>query len=122
MLSMDHLHDHQTGWFKWASSAFLMLLILNGYVMKLLSARKERRKDKEKANHMKKNILQYRVEGMTCDHCKAKVENGLKELDGVSEAMADRTNNLVSVEAEEITEQQIREAIERMGYSYTGKV
>ncbi len=122
MLSMDHLHDHQTGWFKWASSAFLMLLILNGYIMKLLSARKERRKDKEKANNMKKNILQYRVEGMTCDHCKATVENGLKELDGVSEAMADRTNNLVSVQAEGITEQQIREAIERMGYSYTGKV
>ncbi len=71
---------------------------------------------------MKKNILQYRVEGMTCDHCKATVENGLKELDGVSEAMADRTNNLVSVQAEGITEQQIREAIERMGYSYTGKV
>jgi hypothetical protein len=122
MLSMDHLHDHQTGWFKWASSAFLMLLILNGYVMKLLSARKERRKDKEKANNMKKNILQYRVEGMTCDHCKATVENGLKDLEGVTEAMADRANSLVSVEAEGITEQQVREAIERMGYSYTGKV
>jgi uncharacterized membrane protein YraQ (UPF0718 family)/copper chaperone CopZ len=122
MLSMDHLHDHQTGWFKWASSAFLMLLILNGYVMKLLSTRKERRKDKEKANNMKKNILQYRVEGMTCDHCKATVENGLKDLEGVTEAMADRANNLVSVQAEGITEEQIREAIERMGYSYTGKV
>jgi uncharacterized membrane protein YraQ (UPF0718 family)/copper chaperone CopZ len=122
MLSMDHLHDHQTGWFKWASSAFLMLLILNGYVMKLLSARKERKKDKEKANNMKKNILQYRVEGMTCDHCKATVENGLKDLEGVTEAMADRANSLVSVEAEGITEQQVREAIERMGYSYTGKV
>ena len=59
---------------------------------------------------------------MTCDHCKATVENGLKELEGVSEAMADRVNKLVSVESEGITEQQIKEAIERMGYSYTGKV
>jgi uncharacterized membrane protein YraQ (UPF0718 family)/copper chaperone CopZ len=122
MLSMDHLHDHSTGWFKWTSSAILVLLIMNGYVMKFLSVQKERRIDKQKANNMSKNILQYRVEGMTCDHCKATVENGLKELEGVSEAMADRVNKLVSVESEGITEQQIKEAIERMGYSYTGKV
>jgi len=120
--SLTHLHDHSTGWFKWTSSAILVLLIMNGYIMKFLSDQKERRMDKQKAKNMSKNIMQYRVEGMTCDHCKAKVENGLKELEGVSEAMADRANNLVSIETEGITEQQVREAIEGMGYSYTGKV
>ncbi|MCK4991206.1 MAG: heavy-metal-associated domain-containing protein, partial [Bacteroidales bacterium] len=82
----------------------------------------ERRKDKAKAINMKNDILQYRVEGMTCDHCKATVENGLKDLQGVKEVMADRANNLVSVQAESITEQQIRETIEKMGYRYSGKV
>jgi uncharacterized membrane protein YraQ (UPF0718 family)/copper chaperone CopZ len=120
--SLTHVHDHQTGWFKWASSAFLVLLILNGYFMKLISAQKEKRKDKEKANIMEKNILQYRVEGMTCDHCKATVENGLKDLQGVSEVLADRSNNQVTVQAESVSENKIKECIEKLGYRFAGKV
>jgi len=122
MPSNAHVHDHQTAWFKWASSAILLLLILNGYLMKIISAQRERRKDKAKVINMKNNILQYRVEGMTCDHCKATVENGLKDLEGVSEVMADRSNNLVSVQAETISEKQIQEAIEKMGYRYLGRI
>ena len=120
--SLTHVHDHQTGWFKWASSAFLVLLIMNGYFLKLISAQKERRKDKEKANIMEKNILQYRVEGMTCDHCKATVENGLKDLQGVSEVLADRSNNQVTVQAESVSENQIKETIEKLGYRFAGKI
>lgn len=120
--SLTHVHDQQTGWFKWASSAFLVLLILNGYFMKLISAQKERRKDKEKANIMEKNIVQYRVEGMTCDHCKATVENGLKDLQGVSEVLADRSNNQVTVQAESVSENQIKETIEKLGYRFAGKI
>jgi len=117
-----HSHDHPTGWFLWSSSAILVLLIMNGYLMKLISAQKERRNDREKANNMKMNILQYRVEGMTCDHCKATVEKGLKDLEGVTEVIADRANNQVSVQAETVSDNQIREAIEKMGYGYAGKV
>jgi len=121
MPSIAHVHDHETGWLKWASSAILLLLIINAYLMKLISAQKERKKDKAKAINMKDNILVYRVEGMTCDHCKATVENGLKGLEGVSEVIADRTNNLVSVQAANVSEQQISETIEKLGYRYVGK-
>jgi len=95
--------------------------MINAYLMKLISAQKERKKDKAKAINMKDNILVYRVEGMTCDHCKATVENGLKGLEGVSEVIADRTNNLVSVQAAKVSEQQISETIEKLGYRYVGK-
>lgn len=117
-----HLHEHPAGWFKWASSAVLVLLILNGYLMKLISARKERRTDKQKAEIMKKDIVQYKVEGMTCDHCKATVEKGLKDLEGVTEVIADRQNSRVSVQAESVTESQIKEAIEKLGYGFAGKL
>jgi uncharacterized membrane protein YraQ (UPF0718 family)/copper chaperone CopZ len=119
--SVVHLHEHPAGWFKWASSAVLVLLILNGYLMKLISAGKERRTDKEKAEKMKKDIMQYKVEGMTCDHCKATVERGLKDLEGVTEVIADRQNGRVSIQAESVSELQIKEAIEKLGYGFAGK-
>jgi copper chaperone CopZ len=71
---------------------------------------------------MEKNILQYRVEGMTCDHCKATVENGLKDLQGVSEVLADRLNNRVTVQAESVSDNQIKETIEKLGYRFAGKL
>ena len=122
--SLTHMHegDHHTGWFGWASSAILVLLMINGYVMRLISNRRERRNDREKADSMTKNIIQYKVEGMTCDHCKAKVEQGLKDMPGLTEVIADRANNLVSVQTELLTDDRIREAIEKLGYKYAGKL
>lgn len=117
-----HSHDHQTGWFSWAASALLVLLIMNGYLIKLISNKKERKNDQEKANSMKANILNYRVEGMTCDHCKATVEKGLKDLQGVSEVIADRANNQVTVQAESVSDDQIKEAVEKLGYKFAGKL
>lgn len=117
-----HLHEHTTGWFTWTSSALLVLLIVNGYVMKIVKNQKERRSDREKTNSMKTNILQYKVEGMTCDHCKATVETGLKDLEGVSEVIADRTMNQVTIQSESITDNQIRETIEKLGYRFEGKI
>jgi len=122
MPSLEHMHEHSTGWFKWTSSAILGLLIINGYLMKLISGQRERRKDHEKANSMKDNILHYGVDGMTCDHCKANVERGLMELQGVSEVLADRTTKQVSVQADSVSENQIKKTIEKLGYSFLGKI
>lgn len=120
--SVTHQHEHGTGWFKWASSALLVLLILNGYILKLFSSQKEGRSDREKADNMKTNIQKYRVEGMTCDHCKATVEKGLMELQGVSEVLADRNNSQVNIQAETLTEKEVQEAVEKLGYRYAGKL
>jgi len=121
-LGTDHLHEHPAGWFSKLASVLLGLLIINGYVLKYLNRRREAQKDRQKANDMTKEIQQYRVEGMTCDHCKAKVENGLKELAGISEVLADRNTGVVSVQAETDEEDRIREAIGLLGYTYGGKL
>ena len=121
-LSGDPMHDHPLGWFSKAASVILGLLIVNGYIRKFRSRRIERRNDKEKANVMKNNITLYKVEGMTCDHCKAKVENGLKEVQGISEVLADRTTGVVSVQAEIDSEANIKEAVSKLGYTFAGKV
>jgi copper chaperone CopZ len=121
-ISADHLHEHPAGWFSKAASVVLGLLIINGYILKYRNQRREAKNDRQKAKVMTKEIQKYRVEGMTCDHCKAKVENGLKELAGISEVLADRSTGVVSVQAEKDEEDRIREAVGRLGYSYGGKL
>lgn len=118
----DHIHDSPAAWFSKAASVVLGLLIVNGYIVRFFSRRREGRRDLHKAKAMKDEIQKYRVEGMTCDHCKAKVENGLKELQGVSEVLADRTTGVVSVQAETNNEEDIRKAVGSLGYTYAGKV
>ena len=121
-LSGDHMHEHPAGWFSKAASVLLGLLIVNGYLQKFRARSLERQRDMQKEKSMKKDMQQYKVEGMTCDHCKAKVENGLKGLQGVSEVLADRTTGVVSVQAESDNEADIREAVRALGYTYAGKL
>lgn len=120
--AMSGMDGHHTGWINWATTAVLLLLIVNGYLLKLVSHQKERKTDKEKTYHMKDNVMQYRVEGMTCEHCKTTVENGLKDLQGVTEVVADRVNNQVTIQAESVSDNQIKKVIEKLGYRFTGKL
>ena len=115
-------HEHPAGWIQWISSAALVLLIVNGYIMKILTRHRNRREDQIKAEQMKSNVHIFHVEGMTCNHCKATVENGLKDLPKVSEVLADPDKNLVTIQAGEISESGIKETIEKLGYSFGGKV
>ncbi|MCK5137262.1 MAG: permease [Bacteroidales bacterium] len=116
------VHEHTTGWFKWISSAALLLLIINGYIMKSLSRRGNRIEDKTKSEQMKSNIHIFRVEGMTCNHCKVSVENGLKKNTSISEVLADPDQNRVTIQAETITDSIIQDTVEGLGYSFKGRI
>ncbi len=121
-MSHTHLHEQPTGWFKWVSTAVLLLLISNGFFIKFISRRKSREFDRKKREAMETGIYQYRVEGMTCDHCKSTVENGLQKLEGISEVLADRESKLVTVQAAELADNLIKDTIENLGYSFKGRV
>jgi copper chaperone CopZ len=60
------------------------------------------------------------VKGMTCNHCKANVENGLIKLDSVSSALADPDKNIVRIHAEKISEEIVKETVEGLGYIFKG--
>jgi copper chaperone CopZ len=64
----------------------------------------------------------YRVEGMTCNHCKASVENGLSKLDAITEVVADPGMNQVRLQAEGLSESEVKETIEGLGYVFKGRV
>ena len=61
---------------------------------------------------------ELKVEGMTCNHCKAAVEGALSEAAGVTTATADIDAGLVNIDYNEaeISLDKIKETIEDQGY------
>ena len=119
---MEGHTQHAAGWFKWTSSALLVLLIFNGYVLKYLTRRRNRIQGRLKSERMKSQINKFRVEGMTCNHCKASVENGLGAIPSVAAVVADPELNTVTIESESISESDIRKTVEELGYTFRGRL
>ncbi len=60
------------------------------------------------------------VEGMTCGHCKMKVEEALNALEEVSIAEVDLIEGIVAIDlASELTDQRIAEVLKEAGYAVT---
>lgn len=59
----------------------------------------------------------FTVNGMKCPHCKAKVEDTLNGLDGVSKAVANLDNHSVTVEYDEgkVKPEQMKEVVDNAG-------
>jgi copper chaperone CopZ len=56
------------------------------------------------------------VEGMSCEHCEGTVEEALREIEGVSDATADREAGVARVEGE-ADSSALRRAVEDAGYT-----
>jgi copper chaperone CopZ len=62
--------------------------------------------------------LKLRVSGMTCDHCRMKVQNALTETAGVYSAIVDLTGGEAEVDFDDdrLTTGQLVAAVEKAGY------
>lgn len=61
--------------------------------------------------------LELKVEGMMCSGCENRVQNALKNIEGVTDVKADHTNKTVKVTVEkEGLEDSIKECIDDLGY------
>lgn len=59
------------------------------------------------------------IEGMTCEHCKSRVESRLNTLDGVSAKVNLKKKTAVVSMEKDISDEQIKNAIESAGYQVT---
>lgn len=61
----------------------------------------------------------YKVEGMSCAHCKAAVEKELGKVPGIERSLADIDANTVEMRYDEnlVAVDDVRDAIERAGYA-----
>ncbi len=116
------MHDHGTHggyWIKLISAVALVLLIINGTIRKFLERRANKQKT-DKTFDMKKTQI-YAVEGMTCNHCKASVENGIREIDKDLDIFADPSGNELHISGGEPAEEEVKRKVESLGYIFKGK-
>lgn len=59
---------------------------------------------------------EFKIEGMTCNHCKMRVEKAVKAVDGVESAEVNLEDKKVLVELNKEVDNQIKEAITEAGY------
>lgn len=58
----------------------------------------------------------YTVEGMTCDHCVASVNEEVGELPGVDRVEVDLASSCLEVTGNAISDDEVRAAVEEAGY------
>lgn len=56
------------------------------------------------------------IDGMSCEHCVRHVTVALKDLDGVSEVDVRLDEKRAIIEADDVSDQEIIDAIEEVGY------
>lgn len=76
---------------------------------------------KKKRKKLKNVIAKKRasVEGMTCEHCRDRVERSIDEIDGAAGKVNLRKKEAVVSMEREVSDEEIREAIEKAGYKVT---
>jgi hypothetical protein len=99
--------------FKLVCAVVLTLLILFALTMKLF----ERFSHKAAADP---DTAVYTVEGMHCSHCEAAVMRAVENIPGVESAKASASRKSLSIKGP-ASEEAIREAVEKAGYTFKGK-
>ncbi|PNQ05161.1 heavy-metal-associated domain-containing protein [Mesotoga sp. B105.6.4] len=65
--------------------------------------------------------MKLEIGGMSCNHCKMRVERALKSVEGVEDAVVDIDEGIAEIfTTKNIEENRLREIIEDAGYSFMG--
>ena len=117
----EHAHGFLPEWFKVGSAILLAGLIINALYNKYLSHifRKKTIAPEIKI-HPTMNNMEIVVKGMTCNHCKATVENNVAALEGIEHAEADLLTEKVTISGENIDLDKVKEKVESLGYKFGG--
>lgn len=125
IMGMDGTHEHGLlpEWLNYGSAILLTLLLINSFYQQF-KIKMINKKHKDSAPSFSVDIpsMEISVDGMTCDHCKAKVENGLRNQENITNAIADTQNNTVKLYGSNLDVNQLEAVIRELGYDYKGKL
>lgn len=114
---LAHSHGKELAWWQLSSAILLTALIINGYIQKKL---KEKRIVIQTNNHQTNKFMEIqtiKVDGMTCNHCKANVESNLEKLPFVKSARVNLSDKTVTIEGDKLEIEKVKETIEALGYT-----
>lgn len=63
---------------------------------------------------MKETIIE--VQGMACEGCENRIQNALKNMEGIENVVANHKEGIVTIKANEIDINSIKEKIEDLGF------
>lgn len=124
--AMGHLGSHQHGvagsWLNALSTILLSVLIIiavwNKWLKNIIIPRKTLVME-QSDNPFYTTIS---VEGMTCNHCKATVENNIAALEGVEEVAVDLQSGQVKIGGSGVNIEKVASRVKELGYHYKGTV
>ncbi|MCF8381053.1 MAG: permease [Bacteroidales bacterium] len=112
----EHNHGILPHWIQVVSGLLLAIAIANGLFRKYISPRINSKKKISTPLIADKMSTKIKVEGMTCNHCKMNVENGIKGVSGVSGINIDLISGNVIIEGENVDLQAVKQAVDGLGY------
>ncbi|HEC44639.1 MAG TPA: heavy metal-associated domain-containing protein [Bacteroides sp.] len=117
-----HEHGFLPMWLNLGSGVLLGGLILYALYNKYISGYfKSRDTTQTNQTETDMNNIEVTVKGMTCNHCKATVENNVAAMDGIDSAQVDLSTEKVSIRGENVDLEKVKEKIESLGYKFFGK-
>jgi copper chaperone CopZ len=111
--SMHH-HEILPHWLKLASAILLSILLLHALLRKYIPSAGKTKTQLKPSHTMQ--IHTMNVKGMTCSHCRANVEGAISGIEGVEKVEIELSSGKVSVEGENLRPEEIRKAVEAVGY------
>ncbi|MBR5728106.1 MAG: SO_0444 family Cu/Zn efflux transporter [Muribaculaceae bacterium] len=101
-------HEMTVGWFNWVCSILLLVMLIVSIASKYW-------KSYQIKHHKTNTMKEFKVEGMMCNHCKATVEKGLAQLEGVEQVTIDLAKGIAYVEGN-IDEETVRAKVVELGF------
>lgn len=107
-----HVHGEAAPWWSVASALAVIGLMV------FLSARRLQRRMREQAamNSIDERDLILKVDGMTCQHCVARVKKTLEGFDAVEEATPTLSSGMVRIRGDHLDATALIQAVEKAGY------
>ena len=110
-------HNNNVGfyYFKILCSFILFTLLANSILFK-----KNREKVEIMENNAVKNAIAFKIDGMSCNHCKANVTKVISNLKSVTGVSVNLSEGVAYVEGTP-TDEEIKSAVEAIGFKFSGR-
>ncbi len=110
-------HNHNGGfyYFKVICSFILFVLLANSILFK------KNREEAEVMENNSKNKIAFKIDGMSCNHCKANVTKVISNLKSVKEVIVNLSEGVAYVDGNP-TDDEVKMAVEAIGFEFKGRI